>query len=56
MTEKSGTIRPKYTHLVTKGIVPVFLGSSFAFIAPIVKATELYGLDGTTAKSVTKYH
>ncbi|MGZ5383587.1 MAG: solute carrier family 23 protein, partial [Acidimicrobiia bacterium] len=22
-------------HLVTKGIVPVFLGSSFAFIAPI---------------------
>lgn len=34
-------------HLVTKGIVPVFLGSSFAFIAPIVKATELYGLAGT---------
>lgn len=34
-------------HLVTKGIVPIFLGSSFAFIAPIVKATELYGLPGT---------
>lgn len=34
-------------HLVTKGKVPVFLGSSFAFIAPIVKATELYGLPGT---------
>ncbi len=34
-------------HLATKGIVPVFLGSSFAFIAPIVKATELYGLAGT---------
>ena len=34
-------------HLVTKGIVPIFLGSSFAFIAPIVKATELYGLAGT---------
>jgi uracil permease len=34
-------------HLVTKGIVPIFLGSSFAFIAPIVKATELYGLGGT---------
>ena len=33
-------------HLVTKGKVPVFLGSSFAFIAPIVKATELYGLEG----------
>lgn len=34
-------------HLVTKGMVPIFLGSSFAFIAPIVKATELYGLPGT---------
>lgn len=34
-------------HLVTKGEVPIFLGSSFAFIAPIVKATELYGLAGT---------
>lgn len=34
-------------HLVTRGIVPIFLGSSFAFIAPIVKATELYGLPGT---------
>lgn len=34
-------------HLVTKGMVPIFLGSSFAFIAPIIKATELYGLAGT---------
>ncbi|MDD2314208.1 MAG: uracil-xanthine permease family protein [Proteiniphilum sp.] len=34
-------------HLVTKGMVPIFLGSSFAFIAPIVKATELYGMAGT---------
>lgn len=34
-------------HLTTKGKVPIFLGSSFAFIAPIVKATELYGLPGT---------
>ncbi len=34
-------------HLVTKGIVPIFLGSSFAFIAPILKSTELYGLPGT---------
>ena len=33
-------------HLVTKGKVPIFLGSSFAFIAPIIKATELYGLSG----------
>ena len=34
-------------HLVTKGKVPIFLGSSFAFIAPIIQATELYGLSGT---------
>ena len=33
-------------HLVTKGIVPIFLGSSFAFIAPIIKASELYGMAG----------
>lgn len=34
-------------HLITKGKVPLFLGSSFAFIAPIIKATELYGMAGT---------
>lgn len=34
-------------HAITKGKVPIFLGSSFAFIAPIIKATELYGLSGT---------
>lgn len=33
-------------HLATKGKVPIFLGSSFAFIAPIVSATKLYGLGG----------
>ena len=33
-------------HALTKGKVPIFLGSSFAFIAPIIKATELYGLPG----------
>ena len=33
-------------HAVTKGKVPIFLGSSFAFIAPIIKASELYGLPG----------
>lgn len=33
-------------HLVTKGKVPIFLGSSFAFIAPIISATKLYGLEG----------
>lgn len=34
-------------HLITKGKVPIFLGSSFAFIAPIIKSTELYGMSGT---------
>ena len=34
-------------HAVTKGKVPIFLGSSLAFIAPIIKATELFGLPGT---------
>lgn len=34
-------------HLITKGKVPIFLGSSFAFIAPIVEATKLFGLPGT---------
>jgi len=34
-------------HLITKGKVPVFLGSSFAFIAPIVEATKQFGLPGT---------
>ncbi|MGQ7869581.1 uracil-xanthine permease family protein [Sunxiuqinia sp. sy24] len=34
-------------HIITKGMVPVFLGSSFAFIAPIIEATRLYGLPGT---------
>lgn len=33
-------------HLITKGKVPVFLGSSFAFIAPIIEATKLYGYAG----------
>ena len=34
-------------HLITKRQVPVFLGSSFAFIAPIIEATKLYGWPGT---------
>ncbi len=34
-------------HLITKGQVPVFLGSSFAFIAPIIECTRLFGLPGT---------
>lgn len=36
-------------HFVTKGSVPIFLGSSFAFIAPIISATEQWGLPGTLA-------
>ena len=39
-------------HLVTKGKVPIFLGSSFAFIAPIIEATKLYGLPGTLSGMV----
>ena len=34
-------------HAVTKGKVPIFLGSSFAFIAPIIAATKHFGLPGT---------
>ncbi|MDA3928404.1 MAG: NCS2 family nucleobase:cation symporter [Prolixibacteraceae bacterium] len=33
-------------HLITKGKVPVFLGSSFAFIAPISEATRMFGYSG----------
>jgi len=32
-------------HLLTKGGVPIFLGSSFAFIAPIAAAASAYGLE-----------
>jgi uracil permease len=32
-------------HLVTKGGVPIFLGSSFAFIAPIIAASAAYGME-----------
>ncbi len=34
-------------HAITGGKVPIFLGSSFAFIKPIQDATALYGLPGT---------
>ena len=30
-------------HLVTKGLVPIYLGSSFSFITPIIMVTMLYG-------------
>jgi len=33
-------------HLVTGGIVPVFLGSSFVFIVPIIAGSKLFGLPG----------
>src|SRR5574344_220254 len=36
-------------HLMTKGKVPIFLGSSFAFIAPIIAATKQWGMAGTLA-------
>lgn len=36
-------------HLVTKGKVPIFLGSSFAFIAPIIASTKQWGMPGTLA-------
>ncbi|WP_314962995.1 uracil-xanthine permease family protein [Prevotella pallens] len=36
-------------HLTTKGKVPIFLGSSFAFIAPIQKVSEQWGMPGTLA-------
>ncbi len=34
-------------HFITKGQIPIFLGSSFAFIAPIIEATKLFGWPGT---------
>ncbi|MBF8983963.1 uracil-xanthine permease [Lutibacter sp. B2] len=37
-------------HLVTKGKVPVFLGSSFAFIPVIITVKEMYGGDLTYAQ------
>lgn len=30
-------------HLITKGRIPIFLGSSFAFIAPIIASINAYG-------------
>jgi len=33
-------------HFITKLKIPVFLGSSFVFIAPIILATKLYGYSG----------
>ena len=32
-------------HFITKGKVPAYLGSSFSFIAPVILAGELYGLE-----------
>ncbi|HBP62854.1 MAG TPA: uracil permease [Desulfosporosinus sp.] len=33
-------------HFITKGKVPAYLGSSFAFIAPIIAASKVYGPEG----------
>lgn len=32
-------------HFITQGKVPAYLGSSFSFIAPVILAGDLYGLD-----------
>ncbi|KPH63497.1 uracil transporter [Pseudoalteromonas porphyrae] len=34
-------------HVVTKGQVPIFLASSFAFIAPIIACVQLWGVPAT---------
>ncbi|WP_404343835.1 uracil-xanthine permease family protein [Pseudoalteromonas mariniglutinosa] len=34
-------------HLLTKGQVPIFLASSFAFIAPIIASVQLWGIPAT---------
>ena len=39
-------------HAVTGGQVPVFLGSSFTYIAPILAASAQWGLDGALAGCV----
>ena len=31
-------------HLATKGLVPIYLGSSFSFIAPIILVAGMYGM------------
>lgn len=36
-------------HFITKGKVPIFLGSSFAFITPIISASKQWGMPGTLA-------
>lgn len=41
-------------HLVTKGMVPIFLGSSFAFIAPIISASQQWGMPGTYQRGITE--
>lgn len=36
-------------HLITGGKVPIFLGSNFAFIAPMIYAAKQWGMPGTVA-------
>ncbi|SFL68149.1 uracil-xanthine permease family protein [Halanaerobium salsuginis] len=40
-------------HLITGGKVPAYLGSSFAFIAPIIAAQEQFGRDGAMLGIIT---
>ncbi|MGM0471250.1 MAG: uracil-xanthine permease family protein [Bacillota bacterium] len=40
-------------HLITKGQVPAYLGSSFAFIAPIIAAKKEFGISGAMLGCLT---
>ncbi|KXS42752.1 MAG: uracil permease [Candidatus Frackibacter sp. T328-2] len=40
-------------HVITKGRVPAYLGSSFAFIAPIIAAKESFGIAGAMLGCLT---
>jgi uracil permease len=40
---------PLVFQLITKGQVPAYLGSSFAFIAPIIAAKQQFGVAGALA-------
>ena len=40
-------------HIITQGKVPAYLGSSFAFIAPIIAAKSQFGIDGVMVGIIT---
>lgn len=39
--------------VVTRGRIPAYLGSSFAFIAPIIAATQIAGVEGALVGAIT---